>query len=97
QDPDFKKIPAFIQTSIDVLTTTDGQKESIQAMAREFRKDPKFKDLQVLLINNLINDLKGVDYVNEEGESIYFEVDGFLKKPVDANQLKSEVKRLLEK
>lgn len=36
-----------MQTSIDVLTTT---KPDVQAMAREFRKSPGFKDLHVILV-----------------------------------------------
>ena len=96
-DAELKKIPVIIQTSLDVLTTTDRQKESIQDMAREFRKDPNFKDLQVLLIKNLANGLMGVDYMNEEGKSVYFEVDGFLRKPVNASKLLEEVQRLMKK
>jgi len=96
-DIDLKNVPVIIQTSIDVLTTTDRQKESIQDMAREFRKDPSFKDLQVLLIKNMANGLMGVDYMNEAGKNVYFEVDGFLKKPVNAGKLLAEVERLLKK
>lgn len=96
-DPELKKIPVIIQTSLDVLTTTDRQKESIQDMAREFRKDPGFKDLQVLLIKNLANGLMGVDYMNDAGQSVYFEVDGFLRKPVNAGKLQEEVQRLMKK
>ena len=96
-DAELKNIPVIIQTSLDVLTTTDRQKESIQDMAREFRKDPNFKDLQVLLIKNLANGLMGVDYMNEEGKSVYFEVDGFLRKPVNAGKLLEEVQRLMKK
>ncbi|MBN1183018.1 MAG: response regulator [Bacteroidales bacterium] len=94
-DPAFKDIPVVFTTSIDLLITTDGQKESIQAMAHEFRKDPKFKDLDVLLIKNLSNGLSGVDYRSEGGKNVYFEVDGFLRKPVKAEELIPEVKRIL--
>jgi CheY-like chemotaxis protein len=95
EDAVLKNIPVIIQTSIDVLTTTDGQKESIRDMAYEFRKNPEFKDLQVLLIRNLANNLLGVDYMNEDGVNIYFEVEGFLRKPVKAANLLAEVHRFL--
>jgi CheY-like chemotaxis protein len=90
-----KDVPVLFQTSIELVTTSDGQKESIQAMAREFRKDPQFKDLQVLLIKNLANGLNGVDYMDENGNPVYFEVDGFLRKPVTADQLLPEVQKML--
>lgn len=96
-DVELKDIPVVFTTSIDLLTTTDGQKESIQAMAREFRTDPKFKDLDVLLIKNLANGLNGVDYKSEEGKNVYFEVDGFLRKPVKADALISEIASVLAK
>jgi CheY-like chemotaxis protein len=94
-NPEFKNVPKLIQTSIEVLTTTDGQKESVQDMAREFRKDPQFSSLNVLLINNLTNDLKGVDYMDDNGVSHYFQVEGFLKKPVTPKVLLPEVNRVL--
>lgn len=97
KDPDLKKIPVLIQTSVEVLTTTDGQKESIQEMAWEFRKDARFRDLQVLLIRNKTNGLNGIDYINEKGINKYLEVDGFLSKPVKAAELLPEVRRLLGK
>ncbi len=96
KDPEFKDVPKLIQTSVDVLTTTDGQKESIQDMAREFRKDPQLKELNVLLIRNTANGLQGVDYMDENGISHYFEVEGFLKKPVTAKTLIPEVNKVLK-
>lgn len=97
ENAELKKIPVVIQTSIEVLTTSDALKESIQEMAHEFRKNPELKDLRVLLIKNLANNLLGVDYMDEYGINNYFEVEGFLKKPVKAVQLLAEVKRLLAK
>jgi len=90
-------IPVIFQTSIDLLTTSDAQKESIQEMARAFRNDPKYKELQVLLIKNLTNGLNGVDYLNEDGKNVYFEVDGFLRKPVKGDELLAEIRRLIKK
>jgi hypothetical protein len=82
-----------MQTSIDVLTTT---KPDVQAMAREFRKSPGFKDLHVILVKDINTDSAGVDYLAEDGTSVWFPVDGFIKKPVEAKKVIPEVKRILE-
>lgn len=92
ETPEFKNLPFLIQTSIDILTTT---KASVQDMAREFRKDPNYKDLQVLLVKNVTDGSAGIDYRTESGESVWFPVHGFVRKPVDASRILPEVKRLL--
>jgi hypothetical protein len=92
ETPEFKNLPFLIQTSIDILTTT---KASVQDMAREFRKDPNYKDLQVLLVKNVTDGSAGIDYRTENGESVWFPVHGFVRKPVDAARILPEVKRLL--
>lgn len=89
---DLKNTKIIMHTSIDVLTTT---KLSVQAMAREFRKDPNYKDLQVLLVKNIENGTAGIDYRTEDGETIWFPVDSFVRKPVDVTKLLPEVSRLL--
>jgi DNA-binding NarL/FixJ family response regulator len=88
---ELKEMPIMMQTSIDVLTTTN---PSIQTMAHEFRKDPDFKDLQVLLMRNISTGSAGVDYLSETGENIWFPVTAFLRKPVDAKNLISEIERI---
>ncbi len=91
ENEELKNIPVMMQTSIDVLTTTN---PSIQQMAHEFRKDPDFKDLQVLLLRNISTGSAGVDYLAENGENIWFPVTAFLRKPVDAKNLISEIERI---
>lgn len=91
-DPELKKMPVLMQTSIDILTTT---KPDVQAMAREFRKNPGFKELHVLLVKDINSGKAGVDYLSEDGESIWFPVDGFLRKPVDAKKVIPEINRIL--
>lgn len=91
-DDELSKMPVLMQTSIDVLTTT---KPDVQAMAREFRKNPGFKDLHVILIRDVNSGKAGVDYLSEDGRSIWFPVDGFVKKPVDARKVVPEIKRIL--
>ena len=56
-------------------------------MAREFRKNPEYKEVQVILLKDINSGKAGVDYRSEDGKSIWFPVDGFLKKPVDAKKL----------
>lgn len=82
-----------MQTSIDILTTT---KPDVQAMAREFRKNPGFKDLHVILVKDINTGKAGVDYLSEDGKSIWFPVDGFIRKPVDAKRLLPELKRIFD-
>ncbi len=91
-DPELRNMPILMQTSIDVLTTT---KPDVQAMAREFRKNPGFKDLHVLLVKDINTGKAGVDYLSEDGKTIWFPVDGFIRKPVDAKKIVTEVKRIL--
>jgi CheY-like chemotaxis protein len=91
-DPELNKVPVLMQTSIDILTTT---KPDVQAMAREFRKNPGFKDLHVILVKDITTGKAGVDYLSEDGRSIWFPVDGFIKKPVDAKKVLPEIKRIL--
>jgi len=95
EDPELKNMPVIIQTSIEVLTTT---KPSVQAMAREFRRDPAYSDLRVILVKDLVTGNAGVDYLNEHDESIWFPVNAFVRKPVSANVLIPEIeKQLTEK
>jgi CheY-like chemotaxis protein len=91
-DPELQRIPVLMQTSIDILTTT---KPDVQAMAREFRKNPGFKDLHVILVKDVNTGSAGVDYLSEDGKSIWFPVDGFVRKPVDAKRIVPEIKRIL--
>lgn len=92
EDENFKDMKILMQTSIDVLTTTN---LTVQLMAREYRNNPDYKDLQVILLKDVVTGEAGVDYRTEDGRTIWFPVGGFLRKPVDAKVLLSEVKRLL--
>lgn len=83
-----------MSTSIDVLTTT---KPYVQEMAREFRKDPSYKELDVILLKDIVSDNAGIDYLTEEGNNVWLKVDGFLPKPVKAEILLPEVKKLLQR
>lgn len=93
-NPALQGIPTLMETSIEVLMTT---KPSVQAMAREFRSDPNYKELQVILIRDIVTGNSGIDYRAEDGRSIWVPVDGFIRKPVEKNRLMPEVERLLAK
>ena len=93
-DPELRKIPILMQTSIDILHTSNSY---VQDMAREFRKTPGYKDLHVLLVKDIVSGNAGIDYLSEKGETIWFPVDGFLSKPFDVNKMLPEVERVIEK
>lgn len=88
-----KNMPVVMQTSIEVLTTTN---RSVEAMAKEYRKDPKFKELQVLLVKDIQTGEAGVDYMAEDGSSVWVPVDGFVHKPVDSNNLLPIIDKLIK-
>lgn len=87
-----KSIPRLMQTSIDVLETNS---PDVISMAREFRKKPDYKELEVLLIEDPKTKKAGIDYRTREGDNIWVPVDGFLSKPVDSKKLLPEIERLL--
>ena len=93
-DPLLNKIPILMQTSIEVLYTSSPY---VQDMAREFRKKDSYKDLNVLLVKDIATGNTGIDYLSEEGKTIWFPVDGFIAKPFDINRFLPELERIIEK
>ena len=91
-DPECKNMPILLHTSIEVFITSDA---SVGEMASEFRQDPNFRELQVILIKDTVSGKAGIDYRTEDGKSVWVPVSGFLKKPVDPKKLLQEVKSLL--
>jgi len=92
KDPDLRTMPFLILTSIDVLITT---KPDVQAMAREFRKQPGYKELQVLLVKDIHTEKAGIDYMTNDGRNVWVPVDGFISKPVEAQKILQAVKRII--
>jgi len=86
------RLPLIIHTSMDVLFAT---RPGIQEMAREFRKDPNYSNLEVILLKNIESNDAGVDYITQKGENVFFNVNGFIRKPVNGEKLLPEVKRIL--
>ena len=91
-DKQLDDIPILMLTSIDILTTS---RTDMHAMVREFRKSPNFEGLDVLLVKNQVSGTTAVDYVNEKGENVFFNVAGFLPKPIDSAHILPEIKRIL--
>lgn len=92
-DDQLKNMPILMQTSIDVLATTNA---SVRDMAREYRQYAEFRDLHVILLKDNISGNAGVDYKAEDGKSVWLPVNGFLKKPVHAKALISEINKAFE-
>jgi len=92
--PELKDIPRVMQTSIDVLPTNN---QDVIGMARQFRKSPEYKELEVLLIEDSVTKKAGIDYLSREGKNVWVPVDGFLHKPVDSKKLLPMIERLLSK
>ena len=88
----FSNMPIIMQTSIEIIETT---KSSVQDMAREFRQDPKYTELQVILLKDIVTGNAGIDYRAEDGRSIWLPVNGFLRKPVDSSKLLPILSNLL--
>jgi len=89
---ELKNIPILIQTSIEVLQTSE---QDVVKMAHEYRKSMSSRDLDVLLVENKYTGKAGVDYLSEEGKSIFVPVNGFIKKPVDSKKLLPAISKLL--
>ena len=93
-DPVCKNIPILMHTSIEVLSTSES---SVRDMAREFRQDPKYRELQVILVKDTISGKAGIDYRSEDGKAVWVPVSGFLKKPVEPKELIKEINSLIGK
>jgi CheY-like chemotaxis protein len=92
ENPQLSDIPRVMQTSIDVLPTNN---QDVIGMARQFRKNPEYKELEVLLIEDSKTKKAGIDYLSREGKNLWVPVDGFLHKPVDSKKLLPLIERLL--
>jgi CheY-like chemotaxis protein len=91
KDAGLSKIPILMQTGIEVMTTSS----NIADLLHEIRMDSSFHDNKVLLVKST-DGSAGVDYLDENGGSVYLPVEGFLPKPMDPEKLLGEVGRLLK-
>ena len=65
-------------------------------MSRELKKDPKFKDIPILMLTAL-KDRTGIDFKSTAGDPTWLPVDEFLDKPVEPKTLLAEVEKLLSR
>ena len=78
---------------VDVMMSTwqDGFE-----MARELKKDPKLKDMPILMLTG-VKDKSGINFKSTAGDPTWCPVDSFLDKPVELNILLAEIRKLLSK
>lgn len=103
ENPDLKDTPIIIQSGIEVLTTTNPslqqmvhevrKSEDVQRVANEYRNDPNYRDMKVLLIKDMNTGYAGVDYLNEKGSNVWLNVNDFISKPLDIENLKVTVEK----
>ena len=92
EDKQLGYLPVLIETSVDVMTTS---RPDMQALAREYRQSANAEGLEVLLVKNPVTGEAAIDYLTENGNSVFFPVAGFLAKPVSAEKLLNELDRIL--
>ncbi len=64
-------------------------------MARELKNDSQFiKNIPILMLTG-VKGKTGIDFKSTAGDPTWCPVDGFLDKPVESNELLSEVAKLL--
>ncbi|MHC4456096.1 MAG: response regulator [Planctomycetota bacterium] len=83
--------PDLIILDVMMSTWQDGFE-----MSRELKKDPKYKDIPILLLT-AVKDRSGIDFKSTAGDPTWCPVDQFLDKPVEPDALLAEVKKLLPK
>jgi len=101
-NPDYKNLPIIIQSSIEVLTTTNSsiqpmvhelrKTENIQKVADIYRNDNNYKNMKVLLIKDMASGKAGIDYLNQDGTNKWVDVNFFIPKPVDKEKLLKAIK-----
>jgi CheY-like chemotaxis protein len=63
-------------------------------MSRELKKDPQFKDTPILILT-AVKERTGLGFKSTAGDPEWLPVDGFLDKPVEPENLLSEVTSIL--
>jgi DNA-binding NarL/FixJ family response regulator len=92
-DEQLKRIPVVIQSSIDVLISSD---YSVIDMAKNMRAQAQYKELDVLLIKDITTGKGGIDYRTNDNKSHWVEVEGFMKKPIESNILLNTINKILK-
>ena len=63
-------------------------------MSRQLKQKPESKGIPILILTS-IEEKTGVPFKSSAGDPDWLPVDGFLDKPVDLEQLKTEIARVL--
>lgn len=63
-------------------------------MSRELKNDPYFKDMPILMLTGIKNEI-GIDFKATAGDPAWCPVDSYLEKPVEPDILLAEVTKLL--
>lgn len=92
-NPKLKGIPVIIHTSMQVFSSPDADAVNF---ARHYRSEMAGHDLDVMFIESTATGKSGIDYRNEQGQIVWISVDGFIRKPVRADQLLQKVKNLIK-
>ncbi len=90
-DNDFKNMPVMIQTSIEIFESND---DDVMKFARSYRENSVGKEMDVLLVQDYKSKKAGIDYRDNQGKIHWLSVDGFIRKPVNANILISSIQRV---
>ena len=93
KNPELKKIPVLIHTSMQVFSSPDPDALSF---ARHYRTEMGGHDLDVMFVESTATGKSGIDYKNEKGEIVWLPVDGFIRKPVKADNLLRKIKMLIK-
>jgi CheY-like chemotaxis protein len=63
-------------------------------MSRDLKKDPQFKDIPILILT-AVKERTGLGFKSTAGDPEWLPVDGFMDKPVEPENLLSEVTSIL--
>jgi len=88
----FKRIPVLMQTSIEVFESND---DDVMKFARYCRENMSGNEMEVLLIQDYKSNKAGVDYRDTDGKIHWLSVNGFIRKPVNAKTLITNIQRVL--
>jgi CheY-like chemotaxis protein len=83
--------PNLLLLDVMMSTWSDGFE-----MARELKKDLKYKDIPILMITG-VEEKTGIGFKSSAGDPEWMPVNGFLDKPVDPQVLLAEVEKILSK
>ncbi len=93
EDVQLKRIPVLIQSSIEILISSD---HSVIDMAKFMRNQAQYKELDVLLIKDINSGRAVIDYRTSDNQSHWLEVEGFLKKPAEADYLINTIRKWIK-